>query len=186
MNSLYDWRAIIQDIYDSNNRAIRIATAAVISGTQEVLISHDDDSIKIGDGTDLLAVNTDGTITVQPGNTQNTTPWLVDTRRGQTILFASVSIASSGANLLVSASATKKIKVLHYTLVADAAVTVKFQSGSTDLTGAMSFSANGGTSSPTGTAAGGWLLETAVNEALNLNLGGAVGVRGHISYFLEA
>jgi hypothetical protein len=33
--------------------------------------------------------------------------------------------------------------------------------------------------------AGNWLLETSVNEALNLNLSASIGVRGHISYFLE-
>lgn len=112
---------------------------------------------------------------------------LVDLRRGQTILFSSVSASSSGDNAVVAADATKKIKILHYTLVADAAVAVKWKSGAgTDLTGAMSFAANGGTSSPAASPAAGWLFETAVNEALNLNLGGAVGVRGHISYFLEA
>jgi hypothetical protein len=33
--------------------------------------------------------------------------------------------------------------------------------------------------------ADGWWLETAVNEALNLNLSAAIGVRGHCSYILE-
>jgi hypothetical protein len=97
-----------------------------------------------------------------------------------------VSVSSSGANQIVAADATKKIKLLSYVLVASGDVAAKWQSASTDLTGAMSFIANGGAVSPVGTPSGGWLLETAVNEALNLNLGSAVGVRGHISYFLEA
>jgi hypothetical protein len=108
-----------------------------------------------------------------------------DGRRGQTILFASVSASSSGTNAIVAASPGSKIKVLSYSLVANAAVTVKWQSASTDLTGAMSFSANGGIATPIGSPASGWLLETAVGQALNLNLGSAVGVNGHISYFLE-
>lgn len=108
-----------------------------------------------------------------------------DDRRGKTISFASISCANAGSNTLVAAVPTKKIKVLSYVLVADAAVTAKFQSNSTDLTGAMSFSANGGAASPVATPGGGWLFETATGQALNLNLGGAVGVRGHLSYFIE-
>lgn len=108
-----------------------------------------------------------------------------DHRRAQTILFAPISAASSGANAIVVASAGNKIKVLSYTIVASAAVTVKWQSASTDLSGAMSIGASGGIATPIGSPGQGWLLETAVGEALNLNLGSAVGVRGHLSYFLE-
>lgn len=151
----------------------------------DITLSHVNDSVAIGDGVDTLDINPDGSITIQPGNTPNTTPWLIDFRRNQTILFAKVDVSSSGSNSIVTADATRKIKVLSYNLVADGAVTAKWQSSSTDLTGAMSFSANGGISSQLGSPAGGWLLETAVNQALNLNLGGAIGVRGHITYFLE-
>lgn len=114
------------------------------------------------------------------------TTQLVDAKNAQTVLFASISVSSAGANTIIAANATKKIKVLSYTLVADGAVTAKWQSAATDLTGAMSFAANGGISTPVGAPGFGWLMETAVNEALRLNLGGAVGVRGNISYFLEA
>lgn len=110
---------------------------------------------------------------------------IIDQRRGQTILFAVINAASSGANTIVGATAGKKIKVLNYSLVADAPVTVKWQSGVTDKSGAMSFGANGGISTPFGSPSSGWLLETDLSGALNLNLGAAVGVRGHLSYFLE-
>jgi len=102
-----------------------------------------------------------------------------------TILFAAVAASASGANEIVAATALRKIKVLSYTLVASGAVSVKFQSGSIDITGAMAFAANGGTASPIGNPYSGWLMETAVGEALNLNLSGAVGVNGHISYYLD-
>jgi hypothetical protein len=178
-----------------------------VNGDLDVQLSHQDnspnvgdvaDSVRVGDGTDLLAINADGSLNV--GNFPATqvvtgpvtdaeiraTPLVMDLRRGQAILFAPISVSSSGANLIIAADATKKIKVLHYTLVADNAVVVKFQSGITDKTGAMSFGTNGGTSSPMGTPAGSWLFETEVNEPLNLNLSSAVGVRGHVTYFLEA
>lgn len=68
----------------------------------------------------------------------------IDLRRAQTVLFAVVSATASGANTLVAADGTRKIKVLSYVLVCDGAVTATFKSGSTALSGAMSFVANGG------------------------------------------
>lgn len=105
------------------------------------------------------------------------------TGQGKTLLFASISTAASGATQLVAADATRKIKVVGYTVVCAAAVTVKFQSAAVDLTGAMPFAANGG-AAPTGQPSA-HLFETAVNAALNINLGGAVQVSGHLAYFLE-
>lgn len=183
---------------------IRGAAATVSFTTpQEIVINKTDDSIAAWgtDGSTQRQLKTDATGelqvdvltmpsvtvsgTVQPGNTPNSVPWLVDMRRGNTILFAAIDVASSGDNTIIAADGTKKIKVLSYTLVVDAAVTARWKSGSTALSGAMSFSANGGVSSPSGSAGGGWLMETAANQALVLNLGGAVGARGHVSYFLE-
>lgn len=96
-------------------------------------------------------------------------------------LYAVVSTAASGATTLVSAPTnSSSICVVEYVLIASAAVTVKFQSGATDLTGAMALAANGGlvvvgrTDQP--------LLMCAPNAALNINLGGAVQVSGHIAY----
>lgn len=180
------------------------------AGTQRVVLATDqpqltnalkvDASATTQPVSGTVTANQGGTWTVQPGNTANTTAWKVDgsavtqpvsgtvtanvaTGGGKTPLFASVSVASSGANQIVAADVAKKIKVVSYVLVADAAVTAKWQSAANDKSGAMSLAANGGVS-----AIGSFdahIMETAVNEALNLNLGSAVGVRGHISYFLE-
>ena len=111
---------------------------------------------------------------------------LVDLRREQEILFSKIDINSSGQNIIIAANATKKIKLLSYTFVSDGAVNIKFQSGNTDLTGAMNFTSNGGISSPIGNPGSGWLMETAVNQSLNINLSAAIGLRGHISFFMEA
>lgn len=111
----------------------------------------------------------------------------VDLRRGLTILFAPISGAAAGDNTIVASDATRKIKVLNYVIVADAPVSAKWKSGAgTDLSGAMSLVASSGVSSPVGSPAQSWLLETAVGDALVINLSGAVGLRGHVSYFLEA
>jgi hypothetical protein len=108
-----------------------------------------------------------------------------DARRSQTILFTSVNTTASGDTQLVAADGTKKIKVLNYVLVVAGTTNVKFRSATTDITGAMPFVANSGAASPAGTVSG-WLFETAVNQALNINLSAGVQVSGHLSYFLEA
>jgi hypothetical protein len=98
--------------------------------------------------------------------------------------FAPVNTSTSGATQLVAAQgAGLSIYVVSYVLVATSAVTVQFQSHNTNLTGAMSLAANGGLvvlGRPTS-----HLLATAQNQELNLNLGGAVQVSGHISYFVQ-
>jgi hypothetical protein len=100
-----------------------------------------------------------------------------------TPVFAAISGASSGDNTLVSADATKKIRVFALSVVAAGAVTVRFESaaGGTALTGVMSFAANGGYVLPFNPA--GW-FETAANQLLNMELGGAVQVSGQLTYGL--
>lgn len=94
--------------------------------------------------------------------------------------FAVIAASSSGDNTLVSAVASKKIRVLSYVLVANAAVNAKFQSATAgDLTGLLYCAANTGASSgfsPVGH------FQTAANEDLQLNLSGAVAVGGHLTY----
>lgn len=100
----------------------------------------------------------------------------------RTPVFAAVDVATSGDNTLVSAQgASNKIRVHQVTLVAAAAVTVRFESGAggTALTGQMQLAANSGfvmSFSPMG-----W-FETAANTLLNLELSGAVSVDGVIGY----
>jgi len=96
-----------------------------------------------------------------------------------TPLFASVSVSSSGDNAIVAAVTSKVIRVFSYVLVADGAVAAKWRNGTTDITGPMSFAANGGVSAPFSPVGH---FQTSSNTALNLNLGSAVGVRGHITY----
>ena len=111
-----------------------------------------------------------------------------DLRRGQTILFAAIDTAVSGDNTIVGADSTKKIKVLSYVFVGDGTVSVRWKSGAgTNLSGAMALVVDSGVAVGGGNAPGThWEFETAVNANLVLNLSGAVGVRGHLAYFLEA
>jgi len=95
--------------------------------------------------------------------------------------FVAISAAGSGNNTLLAAVTGKKIRVLAYTIVTTTAVTVKFQSGAggADLTGAMPAGANGVISAPFSPLGH---FETVASALLNLSLGGAVAVAGHLSY----
>jgi hypothetical protein len=98
-----------------------------------------------------------------------------------TPLYVSINVSSSGGTTLLAAVSAKKIRVLAYSLVCDAAVAVKFNDGAagTALTGAMSFAANGGISAPFCPAGH---FQGTTNTLLEINLSAAVGVRGHLTY----
>jgi hypothetical protein len=110
-----------------------------------------------------------------------------DLTRQQPLLFAAINASASGDNTLVAADATRRIKVVSYAFVCSSTVNVTWKSGAgTNLSGAMAFIANTGIAPGTSSPSQGPILQTAVNQALVLNLSGAVQVSGHLSYFLEA
>jgi hypothetical protein len=165
---------------------------ATVSGTVEIgatsLAALENTTVTVGNAVALDA----GTLAALETTTANqgtagATDWRTDLRRGTTPLFAAISVAAAGDNTLVAADATKKIKVLQYTIVADGTVAATFKSGAaTALTGALPLVVNSGVASPFVAPGHGHLLETAVNQALVLNLSAAIGVRGHLTYILEA
>ena len=90
--------------------------------------------------------------------------------------FTSVYIGAT-TSTIVSAVAGRQIEVLSYTLVADAATTVTWKSGSTAISGGMTFGATGGASANDDQA----MLRTNIGEALNIT--NTVGnLNGHITY----
>lgn len=95
--------------------------------------------------------------------------------------FAKISCSSSGANIIVAAVTSKKIRVLSYVLVANAAVNAKWQSHTTptDLSGLLYLAANGGVSAPFSQVGH---FESLSGESLDLNLSSAIAVGGHITY----
>ena len=97
--------------------------------------------------------------------------------------FEVINRASSGE--VVAAVAGKRIRVLSYLFSAAALVTVRWDSATTPLSGAMSAAAGTPFSAPQGPiSAGGTMgiMQTERGEALNLTLGGAVQVSGHLVY----
>lgn len=99
--------------------------------------------------------------------------------------FAAINASASGSNAIVAAATGKRIRVVSYVIVAAGAVTATWQSASTALSGPMSLASSGGASASVGILAPGGaygLFQTEPGEALNLSLGGAVNVAGHLCY----
>jgi len=128
----------------------------------------------LGNLVPLQGVSADGSLKVSASLKQQ-----------NTIKFASISVSSSGDNLVVAAVPGKKIKVLSCMGVASGAVSMKWRSNATDLSGAISISSGGGFVLPASSPGQGHYLETAINEPLNINLSSAVAVNGHLTYYEE-
>jgi len=95
--------------------------------------------------------------------------------------YAAINATANGDNTLIAAITGKKIRVLAYVLVADAAVGCAFEDGAggDELTGQLPLAANGGVSAPFSPV--GW-FETSENTLLNLETDAAANVRGHLVY----
>jgi hypothetical protein len=99
--------------------------------------------------------------------------------------YEGLVLAPSGTGnvqLLAAPTLRRSIYVVQYTIVASIATVVKFVSGTTDITGPMSFAANGGTSPPFA-GPDGWLFRTQPGEALVINQT-VDGVDGHLTYYV--
>ena len=83
--------------------------------------------------------------------------------------------ASGNTQIVPAQGAGIRVRVLGVTVVSLTALTIKFQSGTTDISSGKPVAATGGWVAPEAIA--GW-FQTAPNEALNINLSGAgtVGV----------
>ncbi len=103
-----------------------------------------------------------------------------------------ISVASNGDNQAIAGVAGKLIRVLSFVLVSSGAVNATFKSkpssgSQTNLTGAMPLAANTVVPSPPAVWTPGGLqgqFECNPGEDLNLNLSGAVGVYGWLTYQL--
>jgi hypothetical protein len=98
----------------------------------------------------------------------------------RTVVRLGANPASAGDNSLVAAVASTKYRILAATLSASAASDAKFRSATTDISCLYSLPADG-SSVVLPYNQHGW-FETAVNEALNLNLQNAAAVGVQITY----
>jgi hypothetical protein len=94
------------------------------------------------------------------------------------VQYASISATTAGNTQVVGAVSGKRIRVIAYAVIASATVNIKFQSGTTDITGSMRIVEGGGIAH----AYDGGLFQTAVGQALNINLSTNATVGGYIVY----
>ncbi len=130
-----------------------------------------------------VALNSDGTLldtALTVNIAQDVEKVYVPTLGLQTVKRASIQVASSGANAIVAAVASRRIRVLQYLINAAGAVNAKWQSAANDKTGLHYMGAAGDGAAPGYCPVG--MFETNVNEALNLNLSAAVAVGGWVIY----
>lgn len=101
---------------------------------------------------------------------------------------ASISANSSGPNTVVAAAAGKRIRLCGYVLSFSGNVNAKWRSSTTaDLSGLLYGAAGVVAVAPVGPQQPGGIpgwFETAAGEPLVLDLSGAVGVGGHVSYLI--
>ena len=97
-------------------------------------------------------------------------------------LWAPIDASSAGANLVVSAEDGRKIRAIGIKYSCSDAVSLKWQSGSSDIGPMESYAARGGMSDYWGPH--GCFFETAIGEPLNLNLSDAVQISGWLCYLL--
>jgi len=95
-----------------------------------------------------------------------------------TVLYAPINATNSGNTQVVGAVSGKRIRVIAFAVVANATVNIKFQSGTTDITGSMRVVEGGGIAH----AYDGGLFQTAVGQALNINLSTNATVGGYVVY----
>jgi len=95
-----------------------------------------------------------------------------------TVLYAPINATTSGNTQVVGAVSGKRIRVIAFAVVANATVNIKFQSGTTDITGSMRVVEGGGIAH----AYDGGLFQTAVGQPLNINLSANATVGGYVVY----
>jgi len=95
-----------------------------------------------------------------------------------TVLYAPINATNSGNTQIVGAVSGKRIRVIAFAVVANATVNIKFQSGTSDITGSMRIVEGGGIAH----AYDGGLFQTAVGQALNINLSANATVGGYVVY----
>lgn len=99
------------------------------------------------------------------------------------VLLARISASVSGPTAVVAAVPGKRITVLAWNYVVAGAVEVEWLSNVTSILGPQAYSATGGNEASR--APHGYLMRTAVGEALNVSLSASVMAEGVLNYIEE-
>jgi len=159
-------------------------TGSYVSGEVEItntpLPVSQSGTWNVGISNTPLPVSQSGSWTVGISNqpisvTVTNTPLIV---AHSTVLYAPISATGSGNTEVVGAVSGKRIRVIAYAVIANATVSIKFRSGTTDITGSMRVVEGGGIAH----AYDGGLFQTAEGQALNINLSNNATVGGYVVY----
>ena len=159
------------NIQDGGN-TITVDGAVTVSATNLDIrdLAHTADSVRIGDGTDLALVSAAGALLVDASATTQPVSGTVTanpaTAYGKTITYVAVAQGAAGTTELAAASASNKHKIIGGMLTMSLAGTLKFNDGTVDLTGPMTFAANGGMVVPESPVP--FCQTAAVNRPMNL------------------
>jgi hypothetical protein len=130
--------------------------------------------------TSLAAAIPAGTNLIGKVSASHETSTLYNGTTALTPKFAKISCSSSGNNEIVAAVTGKKIRVISWDVSPSDAVNFKWRTASTDITGLYyAVNAGNGVSKPWNPLG---YFETVSDEALNLNLSGAIAVGGSLVY----
>src|SRR5665213_923792 len=132
-----DSNQVLRAVMDDDTNRLRV-DAVISPDGHDLVINHEDDSIAIGTSTELftatdigskvgldvnvinpvqidvsspISVLQDGTWTVQPGNTPNTTPWLVRLPDGTEQPTVTTSFTSPGQTLTMLSNGASSVSV---------------------------------------------------------------------------
>ena len=169
---------IFADVWDSGNHWIKIVVAGS-SATSLGLISTGTNLIGvISTGTNLLGVVATGTNQIGSLSTSTNVIGYANpqTAFGKTITYVPVAQSAAGTTVMAVASIPNRHKIIGGMLTMSLAGTLKFNDGVVDLTGPMTFAANGGMVVPESPVP--FTQTGAVNRAMNLvtTVGAANGV----------
>jgi len=179
----------------AGQQAMAASLPVVVASNQSAIpVSDGSSTLSIDDGAGSITVDGSVTVASQPARAATTdtitaklaTDAIQNGTTALTPKFAAIAAAGAGDNSLVAAVVGKKIRVLNLFLLAAGAVNVYFTSaaGGTVIFGGstnkITLAANGGFVLPFSPV--GWFENSAVNQALVLNLSGAVAVSGGLVY----
>ncbi len=140
--------------------------------------------VAVSEGTDsILVYGFDGSVNQKLRTDADGHPQIDILSVAKTLKQACININAAGDNTIIASVAGKKLKIFGIVLVCTGAVAVTLKSATTLLTGAMSFSANGGYTQNVSPPC--YLFETGTGEGFIINLGAGVQVSGMVSYFEE-
>lgn len=140
----------------------------------------------VGTGTFATQAAQSGTWTVQPGNTPNTTPWLVTSGHGKTPKTVTGTI--SATTTIISAVTSKRLKVyaVSMTMTSSSVVTVTMKDGASG-TALATYVLQSPGSVTTGVATAvsipSFLFATTAGNLLEMSMSAAVSVTYNVSYW---